>query len=224
MSIDINYDDYDDYEDNDTRVSKKRKINVKDKQKYKEEEFYKFADILIYTIGNEVHYSTCVTKMSIEILIRQISDIIEKFYKDHDVSDELTITYIIDSGGGSVHSCLKFIDFLGLSKQKYSGLKFVSVISGFAASAASVMACVADERYMTKYSCAMIHELSSGTSGRYTQMDAYAKNLTNLHNMLVDIYLEHCNLTRKHLEKKMKSDQWYRSDEYLADGFVDKIK
>ena len=220
MATTIDHEDYYDYEDH--CVSKKRKID--DKQKYKEEEFYKFADILIYTIGNEVHYSTSVTKMSIEILIRQMSDIMEKFYKDHDETEELTITYIIDSGGGSVHSCLKFIDFLRLSKQKYSGLKFVSVISGFAASAASVMACVADERYMTKYSCAMIHELSSGTSGRYTQMDAYAKNLTDLHNMLVDIYLGHCKLDKKDLEQKMKSDKWYTSSEYVEDGFVDKIK
>jgi ATP-dependent protease ClpP protease subunit len=202
--------------------SKKRKI-VSD-TKNKQNEDYKYHSPLIYTVGKEVHFSTGVNKLSIELLIRQMSDIMEKFYKHHDDTDNLTITYVVDSPGGSVHSCLKFIDFLGLSKNKYPNLKFVSIVSGFAASAGSVMACVADERYMTKYSCAMIHELSSGTSGRYTQMESYSYSLKELHNTLIDIYVKHSKLTREELELKMKSDKWYMAEQYKLDGFVDDIK
>jgi ATP-dependent protease ClpP protease subunit len=203
---------------------KKRKFDDILSKKHKEEEYYKFYSPLIYTVGKEVHFSTDVNKMSIEIFIRQISDLIEKFYKDNDDNEKMTITYIVDSPGGSVHSCFKFIDFVGLSKKKYPNLEFVSIISGIAASAGSVMSVIADKRYITKYAYAMIHEISSGVHGRYTQMESYMDNLKDVHKTLTEIYYERCKLSLEQLEIKLKTDKWYTSEQYLADGFVDAIK
>lgn len=179
---------------------------------------------LIYKVGHEIHFSAEVSKYTIEILKKYISQIVEKFYKTHNEDEKLKITYIVDSPGGSVTSVLKFVDFVGLLKAKYPNVVLISIISGMSASAATTMSIVADKRYMTKNAHAMIHELSSGNSGRYTQMISYAGYLTDLHTCLVNIYLPKCNKTKDELEVLLKNDTWYTAKEYLDHGFVDEIK
>jgi len=197
--------------------SKKRKIE-KDGKGF-------LNDILIYTIGdNEIHFAAGINKITIELLIKEFSDVISKYYKTNDEDDEFTITYVVDSPGGSVTSVLKFIDFLNITKKKYKNIKFESIISGLAASAGTIMSVVADKRYMTKNASAMIHELSSGNMGRFTQLVSYTKYLQQLHDSLVNAYLPKCNLTKEQLEELLKNDTWYSPEEYLAHGFIDEIK
>jgi len=105
---------------------------------------------LIYTTGNEVHFAyDHVDKLSIELLIKQITRLVEKKYKNKKADDEVTITYVLDTPGGSVHAALKFVDFISLMKEKYPGLIFVSVITGLVASAGTTMAIIADKRKPT---------------------------------------------------------------------------
>ena len=197
--------------------SKKRKTEKSGKET--------INDILIYTVGeNEIHFAAGINKVTIELLIKEFSDVIAKFYKSNDEDDEFTITYVVDSPGGSVTSVLKFIDFLGITKAKYKNIKFISIISGLAASAGTVMSVVADKRYMTKNASAMIHELSSGNMGRFTQLISYTKYLQQLHDSLVNAYLPKCKLAKDELEGLLKNDTWYTPEDYLAHGFIDEIK
>ena len=197
--------------------SKKRKTEKSGKET--------INDILIYTVGeNEIHFAAGINKVTIELLIKEFSDVIAKFYKSNDDEDEFTITYVVDSPGGSVTSVLKFIDFLGITKAKYKNIKFISIISGLAASAGTVMSVVADKRYMTKNASAMIHELSSGNMGRFTQLISYTKYLQQLHDSLVNAYLPKCKLAKDELEGLLKNDTWYTPEDYLAHGFIDEIK
>lgn len=179
---------------------------------------------MIYTIGTTIHYTGGINSQNIETIIKQITKIINKNHKKYEDADEkLTITYIVHSFGGSVLDILKFVDFIRLTKQKYPYLEYVSVCTGFVASAGTIMATVADKRLITRSTHAMIHELSSGNSGKYTHLVSYTKHLNNLHNILCDIYMEKCNLTRDELEKLLVSETWYTAEEYLAHGFVDEI-
>lgn len=197
--------------------SKKRKIEKDAK--------CELNDILIYTVGeNEIHFAADINKTTIELLIKEFSDVISKYYKINDEEDEFIVRYVVDSPGGSVTSVLKFIDFLNLTKKKYKNIKFESIISGLAASAGTVMSVVADKRYMTKNASAMIHELSSGNMGRFTQLVSYTKYLQQLHDSLVNTYLPKCNLTKEQLEELLKNDTWYSPEEYLKHGFIDEIK
>ncbi len=179
---------------------------------------------MIYTVGNEVHFTSGVTNDSIETIIKQITKIINKNHKKYEDTDEkLLISWIVDSPGGSVSSVLKFVDFIRLTKQRYPYLEYISICTGTVASAATIMASVADKRLITRSTHAMIHELSSGNSGKYTHLVSYTKHLNNLHNILCDIYMEKCNLTRDELEKLLSCETWYTAEEYKAHGFVDEI-
>jgi ATP-dependent protease ClpP protease subunit len=203
--------------DTDKKSSKKRKIEKDGADD--------INNVLIYKVGeNEIHFAAGINKVTIELLIKEFSSVISNLYKSNDDDAEFTITYVVDSPGGSVTSVLKFIDFLNITKTKYKNIKFVSIISGLAASAGTVMSVVADKRYMTSNASAMIHELSSGNMGRYTQLVSYTKYLTKLHDSLVNAYLPKCKLTKSELEELLKNDTWYTPSEYLEHSFIDEIK
>ena len=214
--------------------SKKRKINdiISDDFPYdnisslhmKSKKAYEIYSPYIYSIGKEIHFSSPVEKITIEILTKTMSEIIDKFYKDHDEDEELTLTYIVDSQGGDVSAALKFVDYLDLTRQKYTHVKFVSVISGTAASAATTMSVVADKRYMTKNATGMIHELSGGIYGRYTQMISRTEHIKDTHKKIVNIYLPRCNVDKKKLNVLLRKDKWFNADQYLEYGFIDEIK
>jgi len=195
-----------------------------DDRSMKKHKIYEAYDPLIYACDNAVHFSSPVNKLSIEIIIKLISKMIETFYKEHDSEEPYELTYVVDTPGGSVDAILKFVDFIGLTKTKYPNVTFISVITGLVASAGTIMCVIADKRYMTKYAHAMIHELSAGNSGRYTQLISHTDFLRELHNCLVNIYMKNTKIDREKLEALLKNDTWYNSEEYLREGFIHEIK
>jgi len=182
-------------------------------------------DRMIYTIGNEIHFTASINKDTIERIIRKITKLINKNhekYKDSD--DKFEIAYIVDSPGGCVTSILKFVDFIKMVKHKYPYVVFTSIITGMVASAGTIMCICADTRLMTKHAHAMIHELSAGRDGNYQHLMSYSNYLSSLHNTLISIYLENnINKTRPELERLLVEETWFDSEEYLDAGFVGKI-
>ncbi len=213
------------------RASKKRKLSECGEYRWdntksdKINPLFKFEDKMIYSIDNEVHFTADINKDTIEKLIRKITKIINnnKDKYNSKSKNKLQISYIVDSPGGSVTSVLKFVDFIRLVKKKYPFIEFTSVATGMVASAGTVMCIVADKRLMTKNAFAMIHELSSGNSGKYSHFMSYAKFLSIMHNTLADIYLEKVDKTREELEELLNAETWFSAEEYMKHGFVEEL-
>lgn len=195
------------------------------KSKEEEPELFQLTDNSVFRVGTEIHFTDQINKTSIQKMIRLISNIIHEHINDNKNNDaRLEIVYIVDSPGGSVTSVLKFVDFLRIVRSKYKFVEFTSIITGFAASAGTIMAICADKRVMTKNSFAMIHELSSGTFARMTHFLTYTDYLKKLNNNLIDIY---CNVTKKsvdEIEILLNKETWFSAEEYLNNKFVDEIK
>ena len=178
----------------------------------------------IYTIGTEIHFTDSINKRTIETLIRAVTKLINKHHKEYEhSSDKLTITIVIDSPGGCVTSVLKWVDYVNRVKVKYPYVEFVSITTGLSASASTVLACICCKRLSTHHCVHMLHQISSGSRGKYTEMISYGKSLTDLHNMLIDIYMKRCKVTRSELEEILKNETWLRSVEYLKLGLIDEI-
>ncbi len=193
---------------------------VKQKNSKKRKRVEVDSNNLIYAVGNEIHFTAGIDTLSIELIIKEITTIIH----NHDSNEKLTITYIVDSPGGCVTSVLKFVDFIRMAKTKYPCVEFVSVITGLVASAGTIMCIVADKRYMTKNSHAMIHELSAGKMGKYTHLVSHTEFLTKLHDILLDIYLERSNKKKEDLVELLKNETWFNAKQYKQFGFVDDLK
>jgi ATP-dependent protease ClpP protease subunit len=198
----------------------------------------------IFTAGdNEIHFNTCVDIETITRLKCLISKIIDKNKKKLVKYDEfgnvpsdrakdpvVTITYVVNSPGGSVHDVLDFVDYIGELRATFYNIRFTSIITGLVASAGTIMCVIADKRKMTRFAFAMIHELSTGMARtNYTRIMTHAEFIRNLHNALVIIYqesrmipLNDVEKTRE-LERMLIEEKWMRSDEYKNHGFVDEI-
>ena len=179
----------------------------------------------IFVIGNEIHFTCGITKKTIQEMINNISLLIHNHKEESNgVPEQLTITYIVDSPGGQVTAVLKFVDYLNIVRKKYNWVKFVSIISGMTASAGTIMAIVADERYITENAYAMIHELSAGNNTKYTQLLSYMDYLSKLHVALVNIYCKTTKKTQEEIETLLRKETWFSATEYYDNGFVDGIK
>jgi ATP-dependent protease ClpP protease subunit len=216
-SYDINWGEENEFNDDYETPQKRFKVD-NNKSVFVDEKF-------VYTIGNEIHFTANINKISIQEIIRQMTNLIHEHKKKSDEEPEkLNIVYTVDSPGGSVTSILKFVDFITLAKKKYPFVEFTSIITGLTASAGTIMAIVADKRYMTKNAHAMIHELSSGNQGKYTELRSYCKFLDQLHEKLVTIYCDKTKKTKEEIEQLLKNETWFSADEYLKYGFVEEIK
>lgn len=181
-------------------------------------------DNAIYTVGTEIHFTCQIDSVTIEQLIKEITTIINDNLSKYSGTDEkLTISIIVDSGGGSVTSTAKFVDALALARSKYPFVEFVTIASGLICSAATIVCVVGDKRYMTKNAHAMIHELSSGFNGKFTHLNSHNKFLNDLHEMLVRIYMEKTGIGRSKLEDLLAKETWLTAEQYLELGFIDKI-
>ncbi len=220
-AFDINWgfaDSESDYEDYPPSKKQKMKAASPTRTFFVDEKF-------VYTIGNEIHFTANINKISIQEIIKQMTNLIHEHKKKLDEDhDKLNIVYIVDSPGGSVTSILKFVDFINAAKKKYPFVEFTSIITGLTASAGTIMSIVADKRYMTKYAHAMVHELSAGNQGKYTELRSHCKFLDQLHDKLVSIYCDKTKKSREEIESIMKNETWFTAEEYLKYGFIDEIK
>lgn len=133
--------------------------------------------------------------------------------------DPPPINLHIQSVGGSLMDTLYITDFLDSM--------FCSVntyVDGYAASAASLMSVVGDKRYMTKNSMILIHQLSSGSQGKYDEMDDNMKNLDMLMEKIKGIYAARTNIPLSQLDELLQHDLWLDAETCKSYGLVDEIK
>ena len=182
----------------------------------------------IKSINNEIYFTADVDGYSIEQLIREFHIVIQNLNKTNTNGlnvnkDKKKIILYIDSPGGTLKDCFKFVDFIDIIKRVHN-VHLVTVCTGMVASAATIMAIVGDERYVTENVTCMIHELFGGTIGTYTQLSSGMKRLSIYHDKLINIYLSHNkNISRNKIIDLLKNETWFTSKEYIENGFADDI-
>ncbi len=124
----------------------------------------------------------------------------------------------INSYGGSVFAGLAAVDYI-----KNSRIPVHSVIDGCAASAATLMSCVAERRYMHRNACMLIHQLSGVMWGKFQEMQDDMQNSEMLMEKIKNIYKEHTKIPKKELDNILKHDIWWEADKCLEYGLVDEL-
>lgn len=124
----------------------------------------------------------------------------------------------IHSEGGSVHAAMSTVDAIRGCKTPVH-----SYIDGSAASAATMISCVADKRFITKHSMMLIHQLSSGVWGKYDDIKEEVTNLDLTMKNIMKVYKNHSTLSKKELKVLLSKDVWLTSETCLEYGLVDEI-
>ena len=172
----------------------------------------------IYFYG-KVSNSNC---LKLNLALRDIEKRLNMVRMDLQV-DNLKIYLHINSFGGSVFAALSSIDSI-----RNSLFPVVSIIEGAAASAATLMSVVCQERIIRKNAYMLIHQMSSGFWGKMEEIKDEMINLKKLTKKLKRIYREHTELNNSTSDVKLNQiltrDLWWDSDECLKYGLVDEIE
>ena len=124
----------------------------------------------------------------------------------------------INSYGGSLFAGLATVDVL-----RNLNCEVHSYIEGAAASAATIISVACKKRFIGKYSKMLIHQLSAGTYGKFTELEDDMENNKHLMDTIKDIYKAYTNLPMKKLNEILKHDLWFDSKTCLEYGLVDEI-
>jgi ATP-dependent protease ClpP protease subunit len=159
---------------------------------------------------NMIEFSGVINKKTVQNIINRITTLVN-YSKS---SEELTIVYTINSYGGDIAVAFKFIDYIKAIKENYPFVNFHSIISKITGGAATIIAIVADRRFIEKDAYAMICGLNVNDKSYHLQQ---------IYRKMIKIYCNLSKVTSDMMKKVMKNDNWFSAEEYLKLGFVDEI-
>ena len=136
--------------------------------------------------------------------------------EDPEAHDDLRI--VLNSYGGSCNAAVRMFDEL----RAYPGNVHI-IISGTAASAATVLATAADRLEMTQGSLWMIHDPSVAAWGNERDLAEAIQLLRACKESILNVYGRRCRKPREELGAMMRDTTWMDASAALQDGFIDGI-
>jgi ATP-dependent Clp endopeptidase proteolytic subunit ClpP len=124
----------------------------------------------------------------------------------------------LNTYGGSIFAAFSTVDTIRRLKSKVH-----THIDGSVASAGTLISASGHKRYMGKHAHLLIHQLSSGVYGKFSEMEDEIFNCTNLMKLLKDFYKKTTKIPMKKLDELLKRDIWLNAEECLEFGVVDEI-
>ena len=130
----------------------------------------------------------------------------------------LPVRIILNSYGGSCNAAVRMFDDI----RAFPG-KVHIIVSGTAASAATVLAMAADRLEMTPGSMWMIHDPSVFAFGNEHDLNEAIRMLKTCKESILNVYACRCHKARNEVAAMMTETTWMDSHKAHADGFVDGI-
>lgn len=126
----------------------------------------------------------------------------------------------INSPGGTVYDALAIYDTM-----QYVGNDIQTVGIGVQASAAAVLLSsgAKGKRFLLPNATVMIHQPSSGTRGKVTDMEIDLKESLRIKRRMNEIMAKNTGQTVKKIQDDMERDYWMTAEEAKKYGLVDKV-
>lgn len=124
----------------------------------------------------------------------------------------------LNTPGGEIFSAFSTTDTIRNLKSKT-----YTYVDGVVASAGTLISAIGHRRFIGKHAHMLIHQLSSGTYGKLSDMESDVQNCSRLMRMLKDFYKKSTKIPMKRLDELMTKDIYMEADECLQYGIVDQI-
>ncbi len=128
-----------------------------------------------------------------------------------------TLEVYINSGGGDIFAGSEIYSAL----RSYKGEVSIHVV-GFAASAASVIAC-AGKSDITPTAMVMVHNVSSRAQGDYHIMDKSSEALQTANKSIAAAYMAKTGMSEQEALAMMDQETWLTAQQAVDKGLIDKI-
>jgi ATP-dependent protease ClpP protease subunit len=175
----------------------------------------------IESVNNDIYFYAEVTRTNNLTLNKKIDSLGIKYYNFSNslgMENVAALNLHINSFGGSVFAGFSTVDHILNSK-----VPVHSIVDGCAASAATLISVVADHRYMHKHAFMLIHQLSAGSWGKYSELKDNMENNDLIMNKIKEIYQEYTKIPSKKLDEILKHDLWWDAKTCLEYGLIDEI-
>jgi len=128
------------------------------------------------------------------------------------------IRLILSTQGGLIHAAFSVVDTI-----KSLEVPVHTIVSGYVASAGTLISLAGAKRSITSNSFMMIHEIRSGFWGRYSDARAEYENITKLMEHITTYYVANTKITRERLRDMLRADNDLTAAEALEMGLVDLV-
>ncbi len=173
----------------------------------------------VESVDNRIYFYSGVTRPKILKLNKTIHSLNKSMLRSQvNGYKPPPIELYINSYGGSVFAGLAAIDYI-----KNSTIPVETIIDGCAASAATMMSVVGSHRKMHRHACMLIHQLSGGMWGKFSEMKDEMENSEMLMKKIKGIYEEHAKIPKKFLDEILTHDLWWEAETCLKYGLIDEI-
>jgi len=148
----------------------------------------------------------------------------EGFHRAQELGQPI-IPIVIDSYGGQVYSLLSMIDTLSTAD-----VPVATIITGKAMSCGAVLFTCGTEgqRYMGPNATLMIHDVSSGVSGKVKDMKIDLKEAERLNEKIYEMMAKNCGKDPKYfndiVQKMARTDWFLTPDEALKHNIANEIR
>jgi len=177
----------------------------------------------IRVVQNHIYFWCDVTKKTALDLTLKLTEVYHKMRSLTLVGDDMTPVYIhINSYGGDLDAALGVVDTI--ESLKGDGAKIITIIEGNAASAATLISVVGNDRRIRPNAYMRIHNFSTGISGKKNELDEEYANLEKLEKIMIRLYKENSNMSQADLEKQMAREIDMTPDECIEKGFIDSVQ
>lgn len=175
----------------------------------------------IRVVENTIFFYSDVTEQSALELNHALYELDSKLTNTYNFLGPDFIPHIklrINSYGGSLFAGLAILDTIrGLRSDVHT------YVDGAAASAATIISVAGKKRYIGKNSLMLIHQLSTGNYGKYSELEDDMENNKRLMKSIKDIYKQYTKVPMKQIDEILKHDLWFDSAKCLELGLVDSI-
>jgi len=135
--------------------------------------------------------------------------------------NEKDIYMYINSPGGEIASMFSIYDTMNYIKPDVCTLAYGRAVS---AGSFILAAGAKGKRYILQNSEVMIHELSSGSEGKFHDMEISFNQVKHLYEKMAKYYVKFTGKTLKRIKQDMKKDFYMTADEAVNYGLVDEVQ
>jgi len=173
----------------------------------------------IRVVENTIFFYSDVTEASALELNHALYELDSKLTNTYNFLGPDFVPHIklrINSYGGSLFAGLAILDTIrGLRSEVHT------YVDGAAASAATIISVAGKKRYIGKNSLMLIHQLSTGNYGKYSELEDDMENNKRLMKAIKDIYKQYTKVPMKQIDEILKHDLWFDADKCRELGLVD---
>lgn len=153
----------------------------------------------------------------------KIMPLVASIYEYNLMPDDIrpdSITLVINSPGGSVHSAFQLIDAMMMSDVPVN-----TIGHGLVASCGVLTIMAGKRRMLTQNTSVMSHQYSWGSKGKEHELHAMVKEFDLAGDRMVNHYRKFTKKTEKYIRKNLlhATDEWLTPDECVKHNIVDEV-